>query len=513
MGIGTFRNINAGTFSYLGFDSYYSLSAGDPAIIGYDDDPNSTILVSGQKDGQRGIIVNGKSDGITRGADRITTLMVGHVPALLQSSSSNQAAVIGFGTGITSGALARQDEFTGVHVLEISDAVRKFAPLFDSENGYVSKSPKIKWHHGDAYRYLLSTRTLYGVIASEPSNPWVGGVERLYSQEFYQIARSKLAPGGLFAQWFHRYSISNETLAMVLKTFSSVFPKIYLFETGMDLILIGSDIQLERSNLELLTNRMKRPAIQQDLKDMGITSLNNLLGKEIWIGQQNFSDTPIHTLLHPQLSFAAGRDFFLNRSSDVRRLNQTPPYQYAARAGMLQSLTATHFFHSDQKTFLNSLVSFYCRQPTPQFFNGWEKSNIECQIPLISSLVLGYLPPPNNFGKDFVKNLYNFSPTSQTVIVPAENPDTALNLLNYATLYGAPFIQPSASNLRRIAEVCLLGDEFKHLKCQSQLSVALLANGHTTQALEEHLNLMQNPALQAHKRLAFEQEEIFKGLQ
>jgi hypothetical protein len=43
--------------------------------------------------------------------------------------------------------------------------------------------------------------------------------------------------------------------------------------------------------------------------------------------------------------------------------------------------------------------------------------------------------------------------------------------------------------------------------------VALLANGHTTQALEEHLNLMQNPALQAHKRLAFEQEEIFKGLQ
>lgn len=512
MGMGTFRSISASPFTYDGFDTYYALSVGAPTILAYDDDPNSTIVVSGHKEGQKGIIVNGKSDGITRGADRVTTLMVGHVPALLQSSTSNQVAVIGFGTGITSGALARHDEFTGVHVLEISDAVQRFAPFFDTENGHASKSPKLKWHHGDAYRYLLSTRTLYGVIASEPSNPWVGGVERLYSQEFYQISRSKLAPGGLFAQWFHRYSISNETLTMVLKTFSSVFPKMYLFETGMDLILIGSETPLERKNLELLSTRMKRPEIQQDLKDMGITSLNNLLGRELWIGQQNFPDTPIHTLLHPQLSFAAGKDFFLNSSSDIRRLNQLPPYHYAARQGMLQSLTATQFFHSDRKTFLDRLITFYCNQPSAQFFTGWERSSSECQVALISSLTLGFLTPPQNIGKEFIENLRALSHTSLSLVKPAENPEAAVTVINYAIQFGAPFIQPSAENLRRIAEVCLLGEELKHLRCQSQLATALLTNGYTDLALEEYANLMKSSALLQNRPLLHELKSTFKGL-
>ena len=34
--------------------------------------------------------------------------------------------------------------------------------------------------HSDAYRALLKGRRSYDVIVSEPSNPWVTGVEMLY---------------------------------------------------------------------------------------------------------------------------------------------------------------------------------------------------------------------------------------------------------------------------------------------------------------------------------------------
>ena len=40
----------------------------------------------------------------------------------------------------------------------------------------------------DAYRALQRSTSLYDVIVSEPSNPWVTGVELLYSLEFLKAA-------------------------------------------------------------------------------------------------------------------------------------------------------------------------------------------------------------------------------------------------------------------------------------------------------------------------------------
>ena len=70
------------------------------------------------------------------------------------------------------------------------------APLFDDGNLAASKSPKVKARRGDAYRTLLQTTGQYDVIVSEPSNPWVTGVEMLFSREFLEAARDRLAPGG-----------------------------------------------------------------------------------------------------------------------------------------------------------------------------------------------------------------------------------------------------------------------------------------------------------------------------
>ena len=72
---------------------------------------------------------------------------------------------------------------------------------------------------GDAYRTLLRSEGKFDLIVSEPSNPWVTGVEMLYSREFLEAARDRLTPGGVHAQWFHSYETDTEMLALMLRTY------------------------------------------------------------------------------------------------------------------------------------------------------------------------------------------------------------------------------------------------------------------------------------------------------
>ena len=45
----------------------------------------------------------------------------------------------------------------------------------------------------DAKSFLLTTPRAYDVIISEPSNPWMAGVAGVFSLEFYETCRSRLA--------------------------------------------------------------------------------------------------------------------------------------------------------------------------------------------------------------------------------------------------------------------------------------------------------------------------------
>ena len=41
----------------------------------------------------------------------------------------------------------------------------------------------------------------YDAIVSQPSHPWTAGASHLYTREFFELVRSRLAPDGVFVQW------------------------------------------------------------------------------------------------------------------------------------------------------------------------------------------------------------------------------------------------------------------------------------------------------------------------
>lgn len=307
--------------------------------IFYQDGPTSSVAVVEYegKPETRSIIVNGKPDGSLQG-DYPTMALSALIPALM-AEQIERAFVIGWGTGVTSGELAALEETRSVRVAEISRAVIAAAPYFDVGNMDASKSPKVELLRGDAYRTLLKSDLKFDLIISEPSNPWVTGVEMLYSREFLQAAREHLAPGGVYAQWFHVYESDVDVVSLVLRTYAEVFPYVSVwFALGSDLLLIGFDQPERALDVDALEKRFAQPDFRAGFARVGIDSFPQLLAHELVpLGTLHAVelDGEIQTLRHPILSYRAGRAFFLGRQSWLPPLTSRAHREVALRNSLL----------------------------------------------------------------------------------------------------------------------------------------------------------------------------------
>jgi predicted membrane-bound spermidine synthase len=314
MAAGFFRHRAPTPLSLEGPDSL--LRRHNFEVLFHDDDPTTTVTVKdyAMPDGrrERGIFTNGKSDGALVG-DYPTMALVALLPCLVADSCTD-AFVIGFGTGVTVGEFSALDSMERVVVAEISRGVLEAAPFFDHGNLGASRSPKVRFERADAYRALLRSEGLFDAIASEPSNPWVSGVEMLYSREFLEAARDRLRPGGVYAQWFHSYETDRASVELVLRTYAEVFDRVAVwYSMGWDLLLLGL-MPEARLDLEHLEAGLERADLAAGLRRAGIDTLPQLLAHEILplgvVHAASLRDG-VHTLLHPRLSDRAARAFFL----------------------------------------------------------------------------------------------------------------------------------------------------------------------------------------------------------
>ncbi len=379
MTAGLFRQRSPGPYSFKGADALLARRSGGE-IVFYDDDPTSTVTVKKSRPRPRNvadagddqaaeedatislalepdpgptqgdpddlllsdappeppdlrlslsIIVNGKSDGNLIG-DYPTMALSALIPALM-AERNEKAFVIGWGTGVTAGQLAALEAMRRVEVAEISKGVIDASPLFDPGNFGASRSPKVGVRRGDAYRTLLQRQEQYDIIVSEPSNPWVTGVEMLYSIEFLEAARSRLAPGGVYGQWFHLYEIDTETVELVLRNYTSVFPYVSVwFTMKPDLLLLGFEGLERATNLPALERRFRQPDFESGFELAGIQSFPALLAHELLpVGTLRREQLagPLHTLRHPILSYQAARAFFRGGVATL------PPFAQPGSAG------------------------------------------------------------------------------------------------------------------------------------------------------------------------------------
>jgi predicted membrane-bound spermidine synthase len=342
---GVFRMREPTPASYAGPEAFFA-SLEKPEIVFYTDDPAVSIAVKEfpEIDGRpsRSIFNNGKSDGNIP-EDYTTMALAALLPALI-ADRVERSFVIGYGTGVTVGELAALDSTREVVVAEISAGAVRAAPLFDYGNLGASGDPKVRIVRSDAYRALLRSRGVFDIIASEPSNPWVTGVEMLYSREFLAAARQRLAPGGVFAQWIHTYEIDAETLELVARTYASVFDAISVwYARGPDLILLGFADDRRAPDLARIAQRLSHPDIRAGFARAGISGLPALLAHELLpLGVVHALDLggPVHTLLHPRLSHSAALAFYRGESGDRLHTSHLDAARIGHRNALIRRLAS-----------------------------------------------------------------------------------------------------------------------------------------------------------------------------
>jgi spermidine synthase len=275
------------------------------------------------------IVVNGKTDGGTSRFDSTTQKLLAHVPLMLHPEP-RRALVIGWGSGGTAGSAALYP-LTDLHAVEIEPAVFDAAPLFAAVNRGVERDPRFRITFEDARTVLLTSPVTYDVIVSVPSNPWISGVSNLFTRDFYQVVRPRLAAGGLLCQWFHYYNMSLEDIRTQVRTFTDVFPYAALFvvpptgaENGAltvsgDLLLIGSASPIVL-DVERARRRFADNAIKDDLAAAGVDDALDLLLDQVMDRDDLVAfagEGPRNTDDRPVLEFSAPRGLFLSTDANA----------------------------------------------------------------------------------------------------------------------------------------------------------------------------------------------------
>ncbi len=333
---------------YAGADRFIRPYAGrgGAKILFATDDPTTSVVVREfhRQNGKRvrQIATQGKSDGDTE-TDYGTTGLLAVLPALF-AERAERAFVIGWGVGSTVGHLGDFTSMKNVDVAEISPGVLEAAPLFDFATNNASTNPKIHVIQSDAYRALMRAEGSYDVIVSEPSHIWVAGVEMLYTSEFLEAAKKRLTPGGVYCQFVHRYEFDDESLALVLRTFASVYDNFSVWhDVNQTLLLVGFNNADLATDHYRLAQRAKRPDFKATLEQSKIYSFAALLAHEqLPLGVVNALELsgPIQSLYHPRLNELAGRAFFRSDFADMPFTGFGEPARVGARNSLLRRYAA-----------------------------------------------------------------------------------------------------------------------------------------------------------------------------
>ncbi len=201
------------------------------------------------------LLTNGKADGSSLG-DAATQVMLGLTGAALHPNPK-RACVIGLGTGTTVGWLAGVPGIEHVDCVEIEERMQDMARLFTPVNRSAMSNPKVRQVVGDAREFLVTPGESYDLIVSEPSNPYRAGVAALYTREFYRSVRERLNTGGILCQWVQGYEATPESINMVLATLGQEFPKVELWNTFQNDLLIVASLSEKPWNADLLRTRLK----------------------------------------------------------------------------------------------------------------------------------------------------------------------------------------------------------------------------------------------------------------
>lgn len=302
---------------------------GDPNALFVGEGINSSIAVTEESNGFRNFHVSGKVEASTEPQDMRLQRLLGHLSALMHDDPKS-VLVVGFGAGVTAGAISIHPSLQRMVICEMEPLIPKVVSTYFSEGNHgVANNKKVEIIYDDARHYVLTTREKFDVITSDPIHPWVKGAATLYTKEYFEHVKAHLNPGGVVTQWVPLYESTEEVVQSEIATFLDVFPNgtiwrnDYTDGSGYDVVLVGR-LDEKPIDIDAWQAKLDKPEyapVRASLNEVGFGSALSVLksysgrGKELgpWV-----ANAEINRDRNLRLQYLAGFGFNYYRQTAIR---------------------------------------------------------------------------------------------------------------------------------------------------------------------------------------------------
>lgn len=257
--------------------------SGRGTIIYHGEGMNSSVAVSMLHDGTRNFHVSGKIEASSEPQDMRLQRMLGHIPAVIHPRPE-KVLVVGCGAGVTAGSFLMHPDVERVVICEIEPLIPQVVVThFPMENYGVVNHPRVEVVYDDARHFILTTRETFDIITSDPIHPWVKGAATLYTEEYFELCKRRLNPGGMLTQWVPLYESNPDAVKSELATLFRVFPEATVWGNdsgglGYDVVLLAQVEPLKIDVDEIIDrlNRSDHAEAARSLREVGFNSALDL---------------------------------------------------------------------------------------------------------------------------------------------------------------------------------------------------------------------------------------------
>lgn len=200
--------------------------------------------------------------------------LLGLLPTVLHEEPDD-ALMIAFGAGMSAGATA--SNIKSLDCVDLNPDIKGIAEAYTRENLDVYNQPNFHQVVNDGRNALLLSDREYSMIISDATNPKMFDSWTLYSQEFYELVKSRLKPGGIFCQWA-LIPLPADAIKTIFNTFRSAFPhmSVWVIHGSSQILMLGTP---ERLNIDYaeLSERLEPLYEKSGLAEFGIDSPEKFL--------------------------------------------------------------------------------------------------------------------------------------------------------------------------------------------------------------------------------------------
>jgi spermidine synthase len=300
-------------------------------IVDYREDPYTTVVIrtgTAERPNTYMIFTGGRPEASDKDVQQNILMHLG----MMLHPHPRRVLTIGLGSGSTARTATYHPDLEHLDVVEISPAVVELSAKYFPDVHADLERAGAHIIVADGRNHLALTDQVYDVIVSQPSHPHLTGVANLFTRDFFQLCRDRLAPGGICVIWNFSWRIAPEMFKAYVRSFHDVFPASFLvISQGSYTFLVGFNSDRPEIDYRALRRHLEECTDPVLASDMSVADSQMRL---IWYEPRHILDLltlgprgveryvgkgPVNTDDNALLEFALPRTYDVDDSADIKR--------------------------------------------------------------------------------------------------------------------------------------------------------------------------------------------------